>query len=328
MSISTRHQLARVPFRCAVDRGAKLAPICGPFPQHPSEQASHERPTAASPEEARRHAGRGAGAPVRADPHPQHLHRPRLQAALPAGGGMVRPPARGHRLRGQAGDDHRPSHGGGPRRGRPPPGAAARAVLRPLRRAAARPAGAVEIAAIRAAHRLRQAQRQGDRGARRGGQQGPAHDLLRGGTCLEERGGRLPDRHHRSARGRGGMRLAVAARVPRRARQGGDGRPGAGVRHRPMGQGHPGHLHPAQGHRRHRDRRHRPEPGSAFGQLRRRGHEPHSRACEDHGRDARRRRQGAHSRILRRHQDAVARAARAMGRGSASMPANSWPTWG
>ena len=93
------------------------------------------------------------------------------------------------------------------------------------------------------------------------------------------------------------MRLAVAARVPRRARQGGDGRPGARVRHGPMGQGHAGHLHAAQGHRRHRDRRHRPEPGPALGQLRWRGHEPHSRAREDHGRDARRGRQGAHSRF-------------------------------
>ncbi len=66
-------------------------------------------------------------------------------------------------------------------------GHAARAVLRPLRRAAARPARAVEDAAVRAAHRHREGQRQGDRRARRGGQQGPADDLLRGGARLERR---------------------------------------------------------------------------------------------------------------------------------------------
>ena len=62
----------------------------------------------------------------------------------------------------------------------------ARALLRSLRCAAARPARAVEDAAVRAAHRHRRRQRQGDRGARRGGQQGPAHDLPRGGAGLED----------------------------------------------------------------------------------------------------------------------------------------------
>ena len=83
--------------------------------------------------------------------------------------------------------------------------------------------------------------------------------------------GDLPVAHHRAARGRGGVRLAVAAGLPRRARQGGDGRPGARLRHRPVGQGHAGHLHAAARPRRHRDRHHRPEPRSAFGQLRRPG---------------------------------------------------------
>ena len=166
---------------------------------------------------------------------------------MPAGGGMVRPPAARHRLRGPAGDDNGASYGRRARQGCPRPKRPARAVLRALRRAAGRSHRAVEIAAVRAAPRLRQGQRQGDRCARRGGQQRPAHDLLRGGARLEERGRRLPDRRHRAARGRGGVRLAVAAGVPCRARQGGDGRPRAGLRHRAMGQGHAGHLHAARG---------------------------------------------------------------------------------
>ena len=157
-------------------------------------------------------------------------------------------------------------------------GDAARAVLRPLRRAAARSAGAVEDAAVRAAHRQRQGQRQGDRGARRGGQQGPAHDLPGGGARLEEGVGRAAARHHRAARGRGGVRLAVAAGLPRQARQGGDGRPGARVRHRPVGQGYAGHLDAAARACRPRGGHHRPQPRSAFGHLRRGGHEPDPRA--------------------------------------------------
>ena len=74
------------------------------------------------------------------------------------------------------------------------------------------------------------------------------------------------------------MRLAVAAGLPRQARQGGDGRPGARVRHRPVGQGHAGHLDAAAGPGRHRGGHHRSQPRSAFGQLRRAGHEPDPRA--------------------------------------------------
>ena len=63
----------------------------------------------------------------------------------------------------------------------------------------------------------------------------------------------------------------------------------------------------------HRARHHRPEPRSAFRQLRRRRHEPDPRAGQDHGRDARRQRQGAHPRLLRRHQEALGQAAPAVG---------------
>ena len=102
VGMSTRQQLptvVAVPVpSCRVDttRAIDRAPILRLLPAAtcPAKQAADERPTPASPEDARRHQGRGAGAAVRADPHPQHLHRPRLQGALPAGGGMVRPPAR------------------------------------------------------------------------------------------------------------------------------------------------------------------------------------------------------------------------------------------
>ena len=78
----------------------------------------------------------------------------------------------------------------------------------------------------------------------------------------------------------------------------------------------------------HRARHHRPQPRSAFGQLRRRGHEPHPRARQDPGRDARRQRQGAHPRLLRRHQEAVGQAARSSGRASTSDATISWATSG
>ena len=67
-----------------------------------------------------------------------------------------------------------------------------------------------------------------------------------------------------------------------------------------------------------------PEPRSALGQLRRRGHEPHPGAGQGAWRDARRQRQGAHPRLLRRHQEAVGQAAQAVGRASASTPRSSW----
>ena len=69
--------------------------------------------------------------------------------------------------------------------------------------------------------------------------------------------GQLPDRHHRADRGRGGVRLAIAAGLPRQAWQGGDGRSGPRLRHRPVGQGHAGHLHAAARACRDRARHHR-----------------------------------------------------------------------
>ena len=239
----------------------------------------------------------------------------------------MRAPAAGRRLRCPRGEDHRPSHGGGTRQVGAQRQGPARAVLRPLRCPAGGPARAVEVAAVRAAHRLRQDQRQDHRGARGRGQQGPADDLLRGGAGLAERGWRRTDSHHRAARGRGGVRLAVAAGVPGPARQGGEGRPGARVRHRPVGQGHAGDLDAAARPRRHRARHHRPQPRSALRQLRRGRHEPDPGAGRDHGRDARRQRQGAHPRLLRRHQEALGQAAPAMGGARLRCRASSWVPW-
>ena len=59
---------------------------------------------------------------------------------------------------------------------------------------------------------------------------------------------------------------------------------------------------------------------SALGQLRRRRHEPHPRARQGAGRHARRQRQGAHSGLLRRHQEAVAPSSCSSGQASTSPP--------
>ena len=83
--------------------------------------------------------------------------------------------------------------------------------------------------------------------------------------------------------GRGGVRLAVAAGLPREARQGGDRAisrssaiPASGTRtRRPSPRSCAG--------LRHGDRHHRPQPRPAFGQLRRRRHEPDPRARQDPG---------------------------------------------
>ena len=166
---------------------------------------------------------------------------------------------------------------------------AARPLLWALRRAAAGPARrSGRLAAVRAAHRHRRAQRAGDRGARRGGQQGPAHDLPRGGARLEDRRRRAAARGVRADRGRGGVRLAVAAGLPRQVRRRAEGRPRARVRHRPVGQGHAGHHHHAARARRARGRHDGPVARSALGHLRRPGGQPDPRARARAGGHARR----------------------------------------
>ena len=94
------------------------------------------------------------------------------------------------------------------------PRRAACAVLRPLRRAAGRPAGALEKPAVRAQAGRRRGRR-AHRRARRSRRQGPTDDLSGGVPRLPGQW-RAAVPCHRAARGRGGDRLAVAARVPDR----------------------------------------------------------------------------------------------------------------
>ena len=78
----------------------------------------------------------------------------------------------------------------------------------------------------------------------------------------------------------------------------------------------------------HRDRRHRPEPRPAFGQLRRRGHEPHPRARQDPGRDARRQPARCASPASTTASRSRRPSSSSNGRGSASTTASSSARWG
>ena len=95
--------------------------------------------------------------------------------------------------------------------------APARSVLRPLRRAAARPAGGMGRAALRPASRRGSASRHGDRRPRRLRRQGSGDDLHRGLPRLA-RGARVAARRcQRAARGRGGIGKPEPCALPRRA---------------------------------------------------------------------------------------------------------------
>ena len=134
-------------------------------------------------------------------------------------------------------ETRRPSGGARPRRSA---AAAARAVLRPLRRAAGRPARSVADAALRAAASRPCPRPQGHRRARRLRRQGPGDDLRRGLPRLEGRDRRAAGRHHHPGRGRGGGRLEVPAGI-RRGQQGrAQGRRRARLRHRHVGPGDAG----------------------------------------------------------------------------------------
>ena len=147
------------------------------------------------------------------------------------------------------------------------------------------------------------AARRGDRGARRLRRQGPAHDLSRGLPRLQAvRRPALP--YHRAVRRRGGDRIAVAAGLPRRERQGAEGRHRAGLRHRHVGPGDARDHHRAARHRRRGGRPDRRQSRSALGPLRRPGGQSDPCAREDPRRAARRQRRGRDARLLRRRRGA------------------------
>ena len=185
------------------------------------------------------------GAAFRVPAHSLDLHRQRLCRGMPPRCGV------GRRRSEDAGIcRRRPApHARAPCRRRPRAQGRgqARAVLRPLRRAAGRSADPLGDAALRAAHGDAAGRTQGDRRARRLRRQGPAHDLRRGVPRLEGRDGFAARGHHHADRGRGGGRLQEPAGIRRRASRRPCRRGRARLRHRHVGQRHPAdHQFPAR----------------------------------------------------------------------------------
>ena len=126
---------------------------------------------------------------------------------------------------------------------------------------------------------------QADRRARRRRRQGPADDLPRSLPGLRANGG-LPLPCHHPVRGRGGIRLDLAARLPRRQRQGAEGRHHAGLRHQHVGSRHAAdHLHAARAGSGGSDRQGR-QPRPAFRHVRRPGGQSDPCAVANHRRPA------------------------------------------
>ena len=114
---------------------------------------------------------------------------------------------------------------------------AARAVLRPLRRSAGRPARAVGGAAVCAAHRDAAGRPQDHRRARGLRRQRPGHDLRRGLPRIQ--GGHRPvaAADHHDDRGRGGVRLQPPVRLRQGQCRRVQARSRAGLRHQHVGPG-------------------------------------------------------------------------------------------
>ena len=178
--------------------------------------------------------------------------------------------------------DSRPPHRGRPCE-RQAQGCAAFAVLRPLRRAAARPAGTVENRALRAASATGRRDA-GDRRARRLRRQGSAHDFPRGLPRLRGQW-RAAVQCDLPVRGRGGDRLPVAAGISRR-QQGRIVGAGAGprLRHRHVERDHAGHHHHAARTGAGRGDPEGRQPRSAFRHVRRSRRQSDPCARENHRR--------------------------------------------
>ena len=211
-----------------------------------------------------------------------------------------------HRVRDQHPPDRGSSDRGRQGRGRKRQDAA-RPLLRPLRRAAGRPARHVGGAAVCAAHRHAARRPQDHRCARRLRRQRPGDDLRRGLPRVQ--GGHRPiaAADHHDDRGRGGVRLEPPVRLRRGQCRRAQGRPRASLRHQHVGPGDADGDHVAARPRLRGGAPHLRRPGSPFRPVRRRGAEPAARAVAHLGGDARRQRPRRHSRLLRRREGPAAR---------------------
>ena len=199
--------------------------------------------------------------------HSQHQHTVRTQAGYPARGGV-----RIERAAGGGDDqrrvDRRRRQSAGLRGMAGRAGQAHHPVLRPLRRAAARSAGRVEVAAVRAGSARGQHLR-----ARRGGRQGPGlyPDQGRGRPAQDHR--QASGEREVSAGGRRGDRRRIHRGVRQEQASAPEGRRRGGVRHRNVRARAADHLHRAARVGVLRVDRAGRRPRPAFGNLRRRGAE-------------------------------------------------------
>ena len=227
---------------------------------------------------------RRPGPLVRVPPHPERQRPARPCRGLRRRCRLGARPARGDGLPGR-----RPRHAGPSHRAWPPPRPfrhqPAPLVLRPLRRAACRAAGAMDQPALRPRDAGRP-QRPPRRRPRRRGRQGPGHDVA-GGPARLARRPRHPARpRHRPGRGRRGSQQREPGTLPGRPPRHPAGRRRRHQRHRHVGRGHPGADHPAARHRLRPGRDPRCQPGPALRHVRRLRPQPGDAAGPHPGRPA------------------------------------------